>query len=408
MPRVARAAVVAQAVVGAKRDAEEVSEGDRARAWTPAPAPALWTVQHCALGSIVDCCASCLHVLTRACVLVRARVCVCVQQQQRTDDDDDDDDDSSDEEVPAAPMHGPTPVQRLVVGTQLCLLQPEHVAIKAFQTPRFAPLRALVHGLVATPDAVGWSQQRVVQLPSAGIGKPQLSIWAKKLDDATLRFRFDDSRSSTGFGIDALIRKLGTVSAASEGLTRVHVSEFLQGGFFYATRCSDGFQVKLLLDREHEDRTWKRKTLLARPKRPPSHKPPSPAPVPPPPAAAPPSPPVPPPPHPPTQPATPQSTPEAATVSQTTPMALDARLETLLAQFDERVDRSTRTLYSSATRRLGQNRPAPTECAGERPAAAAVQAAVARRDPCRDGSRGSRRRSTSRSSRAPTRRQRWR
>jgi len=325
------------------------------------------------------------------CSCARACVCVCVQQQQRTDDDDDDVDDSSDEEVPAAPMHGPTPVQRLVVGTQLCLLQPEHVAIKAFQTPRFAPLRALVHGLVATPDAVGWSQQRVVQLPSAGIGKPQLSIWAKKLDDATLRFRFDDSRSSTGFGIDALIRKLGTVSAASEGLTRVHVSEFLQGGFFYATRCSDGFQVKLLLDREHEDRTWKRKTLLARPKRPPSHKPPSPAPVPPPPAAAPPSPPVPPPPHPPTQ-----------------PMALDARLETLLAQFDQRVDRSTRTLYSSATRRLGQNRPAPTECAGERPAAAAVQAAVARRDPCRDGSRGSRRRSTSRSSRAPTRRQRWR
>jgi len=260
-----------------------------------------------------------------------------VQQQQRTDDDDDDDD-SSDEEVPAAPMHGPTPVQRLVVGTQLCLLQPEHVDIKAFQTPRFAPLRALVHGLVTTPDAVGWSQQRVVQLPSAGIGKPQLSIWAKKLDDATLRFRFDDSRSSTGFGIDALIRKLGTVSAASEGLTRVHVSEFLQGGFFYTTRCSDGFQVKLLLDREHEDRTWKRKTLLARPKRPPSHKPPSPAPVPPPPAAAPPPPPVPPPPHPPTQPATPQSTPEAATVSQTTPMALDARLEALLAQFDERVD----------------------------------------------------------------------
>ena len=150
-------------------------------------------------------------------------------------------------------------------------LHDDTVLISRYDTPRFAPLRALLDRLISSNQACGWSAKHHVALPFGGPGEPPVTIWVKKnaphaahdVSEADLRFRFDSGVSSAGFGFDALRTKLGFVRCADVGLEWLVVrsdplvrlrdeddedgEEALRRQFVVAVRDDDGFAVELWL-----------------------------------------------------------------------------------------------------------------------------------------------------------------
>ena len=100
------------------------------------------------------------------------------------------------------------------------------VAVPAYDTPRFAPLRNLLKQLALERTIISWSEKYHVAVPSGGPGKPAFTIWIKKNASdanpgvylANFCFRFDNSNSSCGFSIEALRAKLGCTTCADAGL----------------------------------------------------------------------------------------------------------------------------------------------------------------------------------------------
>ena len=152
------------------------------------------------------------------------------------------------------------------------LLDP-NLEISRLDTPRFAPLRAMIIDIATTRGVVKWSACRGVHLDAAGPGEPRLDVWVKKTveaackdwEDAGLRFRLDES-SSPGFGLHALRSKLGMTSIGVVGLDRVTIRAESDaaseqagvnvGPFYIATHNQDEFDVELLLYLSDEGTVW--------------------------------------------------------------------------------------------------------------------------------------------------------
>lgn len=149
--------------------------------------------------------------------------------------------------------------------------------LPAYDTPRFAPLRALLSKLALNNHPHLWSDRHHVVIPSGGRGKPALKIWVKKNKSestsdvwmADFRFRFDDSNSSAGFSIEALRAKLGDCTCAEAGLDWLVVSDaqpqthgMIQGSeshpFIVAVREDELFDTDVWLFVDEMDKTWGR------------------------------------------------------------------------------------------------------------------------------------------------------
>jgi len=147
--------------------------------------------------------------------------------------------------------------------------------LPAYDTPRFAPLRALLSNLAQRNRTILWSEKHHVIIPSGGRGKPELKIWVKKnKSDATsdvwmadFRFRFDESKSSAGFSIEALRTKLGDITCAEAGLEWLVVADaqpqthgIIQGAesqpFIIAVRDDELFDTDLWLYLDEMNKAW--------------------------------------------------------------------------------------------------------------------------------------------------------
>tara|TARA_Y100000389_G_scaffold194514_1_gene224647 strand:+ start:9045 stop:9662 length:618 start_codon:yes stop_codon:yes gene_type:complete len=152
--------------------------------------------------------------------------------------------------------------------------------VPAYDTPRFAPLRALLDHLALQRIIISWSERYHVAVPSDGPGNPAFTIWIKKNASAwttpdvyfaNFCFRFDSSNSSSGFSIEALRAKLGYTTCADAGLEWLIVadSSFHAGPtitdddetdrqLIIAVRNDASFNVDLWLYLEDAGRVWGR------------------------------------------------------------------------------------------------------------------------------------------------------
>ena len=153
-------------------------------------------------------------------------------------------------------------------------------AVPAYDTPRFAPLRALLDHLALQRTIISWSERYHVAIPSDGPGNPAFTIWIKKNASAwttpdvyfaNFCFRFDSSNSSSGFSIEALRAKLGYTTCADAGLEWLIVadSSFHTGPtvtdddetdrqLIIAVRNDASFNVDLWLYLEDVGKVWGR------------------------------------------------------------------------------------------------------------------------------------------------------
>lgn len=140
----------------------------------------------------------------------------------------------------------------LAVGATIFLHDPGF-PIPRYQLPQFAALRNLLTELCTSEESYAWAGVNGVVIQPPGHGAQSQGIELKKpmgcgtVDTVDFRFRFTNEKSSRGFGLKALIAKLGSVPASEAGVDRLVVVSVVEN-VVWAVHTDDGHQVCVQLD----------------------------------------------------------------------------------------------------------------------------------------------------------------